>query len=111
VLAVDDDYLVLMNTTSMLEDMGHEVVEATSGQEALSRLEEGRFDLLVTDHAMPKMTGAQLAELVQKKWPGTSILIATGYAELPDAAGRGLPKLSKPFSQQQLGDAIQMLVG
>ncbi len=111
VLAVDDDYLVLMNTTSMLEDMGHEVVEATSGQEALSRLEEGRFDLLVTDHAMPKMTGAQLAEVVQEKWPGTPILVATGYAELPEGVGRRLPKLSKPFSQQQLQDAIQTLVG
>jgi len=111
VLAVDDDYLVLMNTTSMLEDLGHEVVEATSGEEALSRLEEGQFDLLLTDHAMPKMTGAQLAQVVREKWPGIPVLIATGYAELPEDAERRLPKLSKPFSQQQLQNAIQTLVG
>jgi PAS domain S-box-containing protein len=110
VLAVDDDYLVLMNTTSMLEDLGHEVVEATSGAEALSRLEEARFDLIITDHAMPRMTGAQLAEVVAEKWPGVPVLIATGYAELPDDAGRRLPKLSKPFSQGQLHDAIWEIV-
>ncbi|WP_332700241.1 hybrid sensor histidine kinase/response regulator [Devosia sp.] len=110
VLAVDDDYLVLMNTTSMLEDLGHEVVEATSGAEALSRLEEAGFDLIITDHAMPRMTGAQLAELVEEKWPGVPVLVATGYAELPDGAGRRLPKLSKPFSQGQLNDAIWEIV-
>ena len=106
VLAVDDDYLVLMNTTSMLEDMGHKVVEATSGEEALSRLGEGQFDLLITDHAMPKMTGAQLAETVRGQWPSLRVLVATGYAELPEGTGKGLPRLSKPFSQAQLSHAI-----
>jgi PAS domain S-box-containing protein len=110
VLAVDDDYLVLMNTATMLEDLGHEVVEATSAAEALSRLEEAEFDLVISDHAMPKMTGAQLAEVVAGKWPGMPVLIATGYAELPEGAGRRLPKLSKPFSQNQLHDAIWEIV-
>lgn len=106
VLAVDDDYLVLMNTTSMLEDMGHRVVEATSGQEALSRLDEGKFDLVITDHAMPRMTGVELANAAMEKWPGLPVLVATGYAELPDGAGKNLPRLSKPFSQDQLKVAI-----
>lgn len=106
VLAVDDDYLVLMNTTSMLEDMGHQVVEATSGEEALSRLGEGPFDLVITDHAMPRMTGAELAQVAMERWPDLPILVATGYAELPEGPGRHLPRLSKPFSQAQLSDAI-----
>jgi PAS domain S-box-containing protein len=110
VLAVDDDYLVLMNTASMLEDMGHEVVEATSGEEALSRLGEAGFDLIITDHAMPKMTGARLAEVVQERWPDMPVLIATGYAELPNGVGKRLPKLSKPFSQAQLQEAIRSLL-
>jgi PAS domain S-box-containing protein len=62
VLAVDDDRLVLFNTTAMLEDLGHEVVEAGSGDEALTRLEKSRFDLVITDQAMPRMTGLQLLD-------------------------------------------------
>ncbi|MDB5615461.1 MAG: sensor histidine kinase/response regulator hybrid protein [Devosia sp.] len=106
ILAVDDDYLVLMNTASMLEDLGHKVFEATSGEEALSLLGEEDFDLMITDHAMPKMTGAQLAAAVGVQWPDLRILVATGYAELPEGAGKGLPRLSKPFSQAQLHSAI-----
>lgn len=106
ILAVDDDYLVLMNTTTMLEDLGHQVVEATSGTEALARLEEGEFDLVVTDHAMPRMTGLQLAEEAATRWPNLRIVVATGYAELPNGAGSHLPKLSKPFSQAQLSEAV-----
>ena len=106
ILAVDDDYLVLMNTASMLEDMGHTVVEATSGEEALSLLGAENFDLMITDHAMPKMTGAQLAAAAGVQWPDLRVLVATGYAELPEGAGKGLPKLSKPFSQAQLHSAI-----
>ena len=62
VLAVDDDALVLMNTSAMLEDLGHTVFEAKSGQEALGILREEEIDLVITDQAMPHMTGAQLAE-------------------------------------------------
>jgi PAS domain S-box-containing protein len=106
VLAVDDDALVLMNTASMLEDLGHEVVEANSGAEALARLSEGSFDLVVTDHAMPRMTGLQLATAIRERWPGTPILIATGYAELPDSSGYQPPRLAKPFAQADLEAAV-----
>jgi hypothetical protein len=60
VLAVDDDRLVLFNTAAMLEDMGHTVVEAGSGDEALEALHRETFDLVVTDQVMPKMTGVEL---------------------------------------------------
>jgi CheY-like chemotaxis protein len=65
ILAVDDDGLILMNTVALLEDLGHEVLEAISGQEALELIGENPdLDLLITDQAMPKMTGTQLADLV-----------------------------------------------
>jgi CheY-like chemotaxis protein len=57
VLAVDDDRLVLFNTAAMLEDLGHAVVEAGSGEEALNALRNSNFDLVITDQVMPKMTG------------------------------------------------------
>ncbi|MBX4924569.1 hybrid sensor histidine kinase/response regulator [Rhizobium binae] len=106
IVAVDDDGLVLMNTTLMLEDLGHTVFEAMAGPEALDILRKEPVDLVICDHAMPRMTGAQLAEAIRSEWPKMPIILATGYADLPDGAGANLPRLGKPFSQAQLADAI-----
>jgi PAS domain S-box-containing protein len=107
VLAVDDDGLVLMNTTVMLQDMGHTVFEATSGPQALDILRrEQSVDLVITDHAMPKMTGVQLAAAIKAERPGLPIILATGYAELPPGVDAELPKLGKPFRQQELMQAV-----
>lgn len=107
VLAVDDDPLVLMNTVMMLEDMGHTVCEASSGAKALAFLAERKIDLIVTDQAMPQMTGSQLADIVRERWPGTPIVLATGYSELPPEARADLLRLSKPFGERQLEDIIK----
>ncbi len=105
VLAVDDDALVLMNTTALLEDLGHRVVEASSGREALAILEGGEeIDLLITDHAMPQMTGAQLIAEVGQRWPALPVILATGYADLP--AGAGVLRLNKPFWQADLEKTV-----
>lgn len=107
VLAVDDDALVLMNVSSMLEDLGFHVREAASGTEALRLLEEhGSFDLLITDHAMPKMTGAQLIEYVREQWPELPVIVASGYADIPGGFPAGVPRLAKPFGQDELAEAI-----
>jgi CheY-like chemotaxis protein/two-component sensor histidine kinase len=108
VLVVDDDLLVLENTAAMLEDLGHSVVEARSGEEALALLRRTRtVDLVVTDYAMPGMTGLQLADAVAAERPGTVILLSTGYAELPSDTRSSLPRLSKPFDQTALAKAIE----
>ena len=106
VLAVDDDALVLMNTTALLEDLGHKVIEASSGREALSVLENNEIDLLITDHAMPQMTGAQLITEVGQRWPNVPVILATGYADLPAGAGAGVLRLNKPFWQADLEKAV-----
>lgn len=106
ILAVDDDSLILMNTTLMLEDLGHTVFEATAGSDALDILHQETVDLVISDHAMPQMTGSQLAEAIRKEWPNMPIILATGYAELPQGVNTNLPKLGKPFSQRQLAEAI-----
>jgi PAS domain S-box-containing protein len=107
VLAVDDDALVLMNTAALLEDLGHSVIEASSGKEALEVLRRGTsVDLIITDHAMPKMTGVQLAAEVNAGWPGLPIILATGYAELPSGVSVTLPRLAKPFWQVDLARVI-----
>jgi len=112
VLVVDDDPLVTASTVVMLEDLGHEVVQARSGEEALQELSRDlEFDLMITDHSMPKMTGAQLARRVRGWKPDLPVVLATGYAELDDNADGGdLPRLAKPFTQAQLEDAVWQAV-
>jgi len=107
VLVVDDDPLVVASTAAMLEDLGHIVVEAFSGARALDMLKLGtNVDVVVTDHAMPGMTGAELARQIRQIWPDLPVILASGYAELPNAEDPGLPRLSKPFRQDELSGQI-----
>lgn len=112
VLAVDDDALVLLNTTAMIEDLGHEAIEASSGRQALALMEAGeQIDLVVTDQAMPGMTGVQLVESIRTLKPSLPAVLATGYAELPAQAPQPLVKLSKPFGLAELSAAIKRATG
>jgi len=110
VLAVDDDSLVLFNTIAMLEDLGHTALEARSGREALDILKKNAVDLVITDQAMPQMSGLELASAIQAQWPGLPVILATGYAELPAGAAQNLQKLGKPFSEDELAGAIAKLL-
>jgi signal transduction histidine kinase len=109
VLLVDDDALVMTGTAAMIEDLGHTPIEAHSAAEALAKLASGlQVDVVMTDHAMPGMTGLQLAECIQEKYSGLPVILATGYAELPaDPATLGLLRLAKPCSQYEIASAIQ----
>jgi PAS domain S-box-containing protein len=110
ILVVDDDFLVAMNTSAMLEDLGHEVVEVHSGQLALDELSRvADFDLMITDQAMPQMTGIQLIAAARTKLPGLPVILATGYAELPQGADQSIPRLSKPFFQADLERALSQV--
>ncbi len=110
ILAVDDDGLVLMNTTLMLEDLGHTVIEAMAGADALDILRIENVDLVISDHAMPRMTGSQLAVAIRNEWPDMPIILATGFAEIPEGSGiTDIQRLGKPFSQAQLAEAINRI--
>ena len=107
VLAVDDDALVLMNTVALLEDLGHEVVEAFSGADALVKFRAREdIDLVVTDQAMPNMTGIQLVSALEDIRPGVPVIIASGYGEGLEVPGRHIERLGKPFDQRRLAGAI-----
>jgi len=111
-LFVDDDFLISLSTVALLEDLGHSVIKAASGPDALDILKSGKaVDLMITDYAMPGMTGLQLAEAVRELKPDLPILLATGYAELPARPTLELPRLSKPYRQHQLAEKISALVG
>jgi signal transduction histidine kinase len=108
ILVVDDDPLVSCVTAAMLEDLGHVVLQAVSASEALTCLKEGHtIDLVITDHAMPGMTGMELARRLSELHPELQVVLATGYAELPHAEDiLNLPRLSKPFVQADLARVI-----
>jgi len=109
VLAVDDDPLVLENIATMLEDLGHRSLAAHSGQEALDVLARTEaVELVITDQAMPRMTGLELAERLASERPGIPVILASGYAELD--GGPRLPRLRKPFDQFALALAIKSAV-
>ena len=107
ILAVDDDELVLINTVAMLEDLGHQVLAASSGGEALEVFAaHPEIDLVVTDYAMPRMTGLQLADQIRQRRSEITVILTTGYAEIPQGAAETLPRIAKPFSQADLARGI-----
>jgi CheY-like chemotaxis protein/two-component sensor histidine kinase len=108
-LLVDDEELVRMSTADMLADLGYEVVEAASAEEALRLLNGGLSpDLLVTDHLMPGMNGTDLARAVQSERPRTKVLIVSGYAE-SEGISPDLPRLTKPFRNLELAASLAAL--
>lgn len=110
ILLVDDEELVRMGTTDMLAELGHKVHESASGHQALETLSrEDGIDLLVTDYLMPGMTGAELARKARAIRPDLPVLLITGYADLAQDVGGGLPRLGKPFRQSDLAARIAAL--
>ena len=111
VLVVDDDPIVAAGTAAMLEDLGHSAIEVGSAEVALQVLSsESEIDLVITDHAMPGMTGTELAKQIRRHWPGVPVVLASGYTELPGDE-LGLPRLSKPYRQEELARLLAELVG
>jgi CheY-like chemotaxis protein len=111
ILLVDDDPLVLMGTAGMLEELGHATIHAVaSGEEALAVLgQDGDFDLLLTDHLMPGMSGVQLAAMARALHPALPVLVASGFAELGGHTGTAWPRLRKPYTLSDLEAALVAL--
>jgi len=112
ILLVDDHAHVRSTTAAVLSDFGHTVVEAADGTDALRVLRENcDFDLLITDYAMPHLSGTELLRAAQEVCPDVPALIVTGYAEAD--AIRDRPEhveiLQKPFTPEALEGAIDQL--
>ena len=107
ILAVDDDGLVLMNTAAMIEELGHRPIKAANAEQALELLAKNDdIQLVITDQAMPGMTGVQLAQAIRAEHPDLPIVLVTGYSEIPDAEAVGLSIMGKPFSEESLALVI-----
>jgi CheY-like chemotaxis protein/two-component sensor histidine kinase len=110
VLVVDDDPIVAAGTAAMIEDLGHSAIEALSAAAALDVLRSTpEVDLVVTDYAMPGMTGIEMAAAIRRDRPDLPVVIATGYADVPTEEVK-LPRLSKPYRQQELATLMEVLI-
>lgn len=105
-LLVDDEDLVRLSTAEMLRELGYDVVEARSAEDALKLFEQGLTPkLLVTDHLMPGISGTQLARSVLAAHPDVQVLIVSGFSEVEDVAP-DLPRLTKPFRREDLASML-----
>lgn len=110
VLLVDDESLVRMSTADMLCDLGYNVEEADSAEEAVQIVGSGAaFDIVITDHLMPGMTGVDLARYIQSMRPHVPVLIVSGYAD-SEGLDSDLPRLTKPFRKDDLAAALATVV-
>ena len=110
-LVVDDDPAVRSAIARPLEDLGHSVDSVASGATALAALAAERFDLIVSDYAMPGMDGAELIGRARAIQPDARFLIVTGYADTGkvEEACPDTELLFKPFTPDQLIAAVNRL--
>ena len=108
VLLVDDHEEVRFTTAAMFEDLGHKVLECSSGHEATKLVREGGIDLLVSDYAMPQMSGTDLIRASRECHPDLTALIITGYAEADEIGDlpANVTILPKPFDLAALSTAV-----
>jgi PAS domain S-box-containing protein len=110
VMLVDDDASVREVTAAMLESFGFKVVQAGSGVEAMTQLDE-HIEVLVTDYAMPGMTGGELAGLVGEIFPQLPVVFITGYADIDVLGLEQARVVQKPFREQDLSARIWSALG
>ena len=110
ILVVDDEPFVCDAVKMMLDFDGHDVETAHSGKDALAMFEEGKFDLVITDFAMPAMKGDELAAAIKARAPKQPVVMITAYAEMLQSSGNPLKGvdfiISKPFLLENLREAI-----
>ncbi len=110
VLVVEDEEMVREVILIYLTDDHHEVTVAENGREGLEKFRTGKFDLVLTDRAMPEMNGDQLAKEIQALNPDQRVILLTGFGDLMNGAGEK-PEgvnlvVAKPFTMSILRDAI-----
>ena len=114
VLLVDDESRVREVITAYLRAEGHTVTTATSGREGIEQFHAQPFDMVVTDRAMPEMSGDQMASLIKQLRPEVPVVLLTGFGALIEVTG-SQPKdvdvvLSKPVTLGALRKTIERLL-
>ena len=110
ILLVDDHAEVRSTTAAVLEDAGHEVTQSADGAQALALLRNGdcNYDVVISDYAMPHLSGAEFLRGAREFCPNAPALIITGYAEADEISDRpeGIEVLLKPFTANKLESTL-----
>jgi CheY-like chemotaxis protein len=110
ILITEDEDSLRMFVARALRLDGHETHEAADGAEGLEKLNEGPFDLLLSDIRMPVMDGIELVHQASAKFPDLKILLMTGYAEqrerADDLAAKVIDVVQKPFALPDIRRAV-----
>ena len=118
ILLVEDEELIRLAFLAALEEAGHEVAEAANGSRALELLDEGGFDLVVTDVLLPRVNGLTIIRTVVSQFPETRVIaISGGSARLSASDNLEISEsfgadaiLSKPVSEQELRDTVDRVL-
>ncbi|MGA2245058.1 MAG: response regulator [Verrucomicrobiota bacterium] len=114
ILLVEDDRHLRSCFETLLGFDGHEVCSVGGGEAALVKLEQERFDLVLTDYWMPRMNGDELAMLIKQKWPNLPIILASGSWHGVSTFQSSTPGvdclLNKPFSMAELREAVELVL-
>jgi signal transduction histidine kinase/two-component SAPR family response regulator len=114
ILLADDHPGVRATTAALIEELGHRVSDAGGGSEILALVEKtpDAFDLIVTDYAMPLLSGTELVRRIREIRPDMPAIIVTGYADITTIANRpeNVILLTKPYVPQQIDHAIRMVM-
>jgi two-component system cell cycle response regulator CpdR len=111
ILIVEDDEAMREFLCQAISRFGYYVEAVEDGTEALRRVEESHFDLLLTDIRMPGLDGIELARQARRRYPGLSVLLVTAYLQdalgAPELTEAGIGVLSKPFNLDELIDRVE----
>jgi len=114
ILLVDDEAAVCQTCTKVLAADGHEVSSVPNGDEALDRIENGRFDVAVLDLKMPGSGGLRVLRAIRKVSPQTDVVVVTGYPTIENAKEStrlgAFDYMTKPFAPQTLRTVVSQVM-
>ena len=113
ILVIEDDLDIITIFTKHLKRNGYEVIIATDGMEGLKRLEEGGYDLVITDIVMPFISGVGIVTALKEMSPHIPVIAVTGYGKEPEAAAvekKADIVLAKPVRMSTLMDLMDELL-
>jgi CheY-like chemotaxis protein/glycine cleavage system H lipoate-binding protein len=115
VLVVDDEQVVCNSCKKILNQDGHNVEIALSGREALKKVEEDKYDVMIADWKMPEIDGMEVLRIVKKNHPDIVLIMITGYPTVQSAVQAmrlGVSQyVPKPFTPENLTDAFNKALG
>jgi DNA-binding response OmpR family regulator len=110
IMVVEDDAIVRLFVADHLREKDFDVLEADDGDTALALMAEANVDLIFTDVVMPRMSGVTLARHVRETYPGTLVLLTSGYTN-DNRVPEELPYIQKPYEPEEVEAAIIEMLG